>query len=73
MQGTFLQSISPSSIVESIDVAMSRGAGLFCSPRRTEFFVCNSKGVTIVILQDEGKESGTRFGLEPSGITLKVN
>jgi len=26
-----------------------------------------------VILQDEGKESGTRFGLEPSGITLKVN
>jgi hypothetical protein len=32
----------------------------------------NTKGVTIVILQDEGKESGTRFGLGPSGITLKL-
>jgi hypothetical protein len=28
MQGTFLQSILPSSIVGNIDVAMSRGAGL---------------------------------------------
>jgi len=74
VQGTFLQSISPSSFVENIDVAMSRGAGRFCSPGRTECLsMRNSKGVTIVILQDEGKESGTRFGLEPSGITLKVN
>jgi hypothetical protein len=32
----------------------------------------NVKGVTIVILQDEGKESGTRFGLGPSGVTLKL-
>jgi len=32
----------------------------------------NGKGVTIVILQDEGKESGTRFSLGPSGITLKL-
>jgi hypothetical protein len=32
----------------------------------------NAKGVTVVILQDEGKESGTRLGLGPSGITLKL-
>jgi hypothetical protein len=32
----------------------------------------NAKGVTIVILQDEGKESGTRFSLGPSGITFKL-
>ena len=32
----------------------------------------NTKGVTIVILQDEGKESGTRFSLGPSGVTLKL-
>ena len=32
----------------------------------------NAKGVTIVILQDEGKESGTRFSLGPSGVTLKI-
>jgi hypothetical protein len=32
----------------------------------------NAKGVTVVILQDEGKESGTRFSLGPSGITLKL-
>jgi hypothetical protein len=32
----------------------------------------NAKGVTIVILQDEGKESGTRFSLGPSGVTLKL-
>lgn len=33
----------------------------------------NAKGVTIVILQDQGKESGTRIGLGPSGVTLKLN
>jgi hypothetical protein len=32
----------------------------------------NAKGVTIVIVQNEGKESGTRLSLGPSGITLKV-
>jgi hypothetical protein len=32
----------------------------------------NAKGVSIVILQDEGKESGTRFSLGPSGVTLKL-
>jgi hypothetical protein len=32
----------------------------------------NGKGVTIVIPQDEGTESGTRFSLGPSGITLKL-
>jgi hypothetical protein len=32
----------------------------------------NAKGVTIVILQDEGKESGTRFSLGPSGVTVSL-
>ncbi len=32
----------------------------------------NAKGVTIVILQNEGQESGTRFSLGPSGVSLKV-
>jgi hypothetical protein len=32
----------------------------------------NAKGVTVVILQDQGKESGTRLSLGPSGITLKL-
>jgi len=32
----------------------------------------NAKGVTIVILQDEGKESGTRFTLGPSGVSIKL-
>jgi hypothetical protein len=32
----------------------------------------NAKGVTVVILQDQGKESGTRIGLGPSGMTLKL-
>jgi hypothetical protein len=32
----------------------------------------NAKGVRIVILQDQGKESGTRLSLGPSGITLKL-
>lgn len=32
----------------------------------------NARGVTIVILQEEGKESGTRFSLGPSGVTLKL-
>ena len=32
----------------------------------------NAKGVTIVILQNEGKESGTRFSLGPSGVNLKL-
>jgi len=32
----------------------------------------NAKGVTIVVLQNEGKESGTRFSLGPSGVNLKL-
>ena len=39
---------------------------------QSELSMRNGKGVTIVILQDEGKESGTRFSLGPSGITLKL-
>lgn len=32
----------------------------------------NSKGVTIVVLANEGKESGTRIGLGASGINIKL-
>ena len=32
----------------------------------------NGKGVSIVVLQNEGKESGTRFSLGPSGVSLKL-
>jgi hypothetical protein len=32
----------------------------------------NAKGVTVVILQEEGKESDTRSTLGPSGLTLKL-
>ena len=39
---------------------------------QTALSMRNAKGVTIVILQDQGKEAGTRLSLGPSGITLKV-
>ena len=32
----------------------------------------NVKGVTIAVLQNEGKESGTRFSRGPSGVSLKL-
>jgi hypothetical protein len=32
----------------------------------------NGKGVTIVVLANEGKEAGTRLSLGPSGVTLKL-
>jgi hypothetical protein len=39
---------------------------------QTALSMKNAKGVTIVIVQNEGKESGTRLSLGPSGITLKL-
>jgi hypothetical protein len=33
----------------------------------------NAKGVTIVVLQNGGKESGTRFSRGPSGVSLKLS
>ena len=32
----------------------------------------NARGVTIVILQDDGKETGTRFTLGPSGVSVRL-
>jgi hypothetical protein len=39
---------------------------------QSEVSMRNGKGVTIVILANEGKESGTRFNLGPSGVTLRL-
>src|SRR5215471_7023142 len=46
-------------------------AALVCSADRI-LYPCamNAWGVTVVVLRDQGKESGTRFSLAPSGITL---
>jgi len=32
----------------------------------------NANGVTIVVVQNESKESGTPFSLGPSGVNLKL-
>lgn len=32
----------------------------------------NTKGVTIVVLANEGKESGTKLSLGPGGVTIKM-
>ena len=32
----------------------------------------NSKGVTVIVLANQGKESGTRLSLGPSGVTFKL-
>jgi hypothetical protein len=39
---------------------------------QSEVSMRNSKGVTIVVLANEGKESATRLSLGPSGVTLKL-
>ncbi len=39
---------------------------------QSELSMRNGKGVTIVIVANEGKESGTRLSLGPSGVTLKL-
>jgi hypothetical protein len=37
-----------------------------------ELSMRNAKGVTIVVLANEGKESGTRISLGASGVNIKV-
>jgi hypothetical protein len=37
-----------------------------------EFSMRNAKGVTFVVLSNEGKESGTRLNLGPGGVTIKM-
>jgi hypothetical protein len=40
---------------------------------QSEVSMRNAKGVTIVLLANEGKESGTRVGLGVSGVNIKMN
>jgi len=37
-----------------------------------EFSMRNAKGVTFVVLSNEGKESGTRLNLGPGGVTIRM-
>ena len=39
---------------------------------QSELSMSNGKGVTIIVLANQGKESGTRLSLGPSGVTLKL-
>ncbi|MGH7832358.1 MAG: hypothetical protein ACREQK_01835 [Candidatus Binatia bacterium] len=39
---------------------------------QSELSMRNAKGVTIVVLANEGKESGTRFSLGASGVSIKM-
>jgi hypothetical protein len=39
---------------------------------QSEASMRNAKGVTLVVLANEGSESGTRLSLGPSGVTLKL-
>jgi hypothetical protein len=47
-------------------------AGLAVRGGQSELSMRNGKGVTIVVLANEGKESGTRLSLGPSGVTFKL-
>jgi hypothetical protein len=37
-----------------------------------ELSICNSKGVTVVVVANDGKESGTRLSLGPTGTALNL-
>jgi hypothetical protein len=39
---------------------------------QSELLMRNGKGVTIIVLANDGKESGTRLTLGPSGVTFKL-
>jgi hypothetical protein len=39
---------------------------------QSDLSMSNGKGVTIIVLANQGKESGTRLSLGPSGVTLKL-
>jgi hypothetical protein len=47
-------------------------AGFAVRGGQSELSMRNGKGVTIVVLANEGKESGTRISLGASGVTLKL-
>jgi hypothetical protein len=47
-------------------------AGFAVRGGKSELSMRNGKGVTIVVLANEGKESGTRLSLGPSGVTFKL-
>jgi hypothetical protein len=47
-------------------------AGFALRGGKSELSMRNGKGVTIVVLANEGKESGTRLSLGPSGVTFKL-
>jgi len=43
-----------------------------CQFCQGELSMRNGKGVTIVVLANEGKESGTRIALGAAGVTIKM-
>ncbi len=47
-------------------------AGFAVRGGQSELTMRNGKGVTIVVLANEGKESGTRLSLGPSGIGITL-
>ena len=47
-------------------------AGLAVRGGQSELSMRNTKGVTIAVLASEGKESGTRFSLGASGVSIKL-
>lgn len=47
-------------------------AGFAVRGGQGEVAMRNSKAVTIIILANEGKESGTRLNLGPGGMTIKL-
>jgi hypothetical protein len=47
-------------------------AGFAIAGGQSELSMRNGKGVTVIVLANEGKESGTRLNLGPSGVTFKL-
>jgi len=47
-------------------------AGFAVRGGQGEVSMRNAKGVTIAVLANEGKESGTRLNLGPGGVTIKM-
>jgi hypothetical protein len=48
-------------------------AGFAIAGGQSELSMRNAKGVTVIVLANEGKESGTRLSLGPSGVTFNLN
>jgi hypothetical protein len=47
-------------------------AGVAIGGAQSELSMRNGKDMTIIVLANEGKESGTRLSLGPSGVTFKL-